>query len=252
MQNFANGMQQALTIWLALLAAAIIAFFVMSYMNRRATGGTSLWSRIRRAIHNPDMKREKLAKAERSAKEIQELRRYCAEVAVAAERATAMADRRRNEWEAAQRTQEAAWRAFEESEQDVHRLRRANAFPMTEDDPEIRRRHLVRMVNEAHDRGEISASDLADALMHRNGWDPQAHPFAQQMLLKKVITDRKFRAYQEASELERQTAKAADLAAASKRSLDDEKFSAELQLRKATAVTPEKTAAALRTAAARS
>ncbi|MFI5916104.1 hypothetical protein [Dactylosporangium sp. NPDC051541] len=251
MQNFANGMQQALTIWLALLAAAIIAFFVMSHINRRATGGPSWWSRIRKAIHNPDRKREKLAKAERSAKEIQELQRYCTELGVAAERATSMADRRRNEWEAAQRTQEAAWRAFEEAEQDVHRLRRANAFPLTEDDPESRRRHLVRMVNAAHDRGDISASHLADALMHRNGWDPQAHPFAQQMMLRKVIADRKFRAYQEASEIERHAAKAADLAAASKRSLDDEKFNAELKLRKATAVTPEKTASALQAATAR-
>ncbi|WP_433051617.1 hypothetical protein [Dactylosporangium sp. CS-033363] len=238
MQNFSHGMQQALTIWLALLAAAIIAFFVMSHMSRRGQGGPSWWSRLRKAIRDPDAKREKLAKAERGAQELQELQRYCAEVAVAAERATAMADRRRNEWEAAQRTQEAAWRAFEESEQDVSRLRRANAFPLTGDDPENRRRHLVRMVNAAHDRGEISASDLADALMHRDGWDPKAHPFAQQLMLQRVIRDRKFRAYQEASEIERHTANAADMAAAAKRSLDDESFDAELRLCKATAVKP--------------
>ncbi|MEU7869529.1 hypothetical protein [Dactylosporangium sp. NPDC049140] len=250
MQNFSHGMQQALTIWLALLAAAVIAFVVMSFISHRGSGGPSWWSRLRKAIHDPDAAREKLAKAERSAKEIEELRRYCAEVAIADERATAMADRRRNEWEAAQRTQEAAWRAFEESEQDVHRLRRANAFRLTEDDPENRRRHLVRMVNAAHDRGEISAADLADALMHRNGWDPKAHPFAQQLMLRKAIRDRKFRAYQEASELERKTAKAADLAMAAKRSLDDEAFDAELRLRKATAVAPEQAAPSFRTATA--
>ncbi|WP_426507680.1 hypothetical protein ACPPVO_55500 [Dactylosporangium sp. McL0621] len=250
MQNFSHGMQQALTIWLALLAAAVIAFVVMSFISHRGSGGPSWWTRLRKAIRDPDAAREKLAKAERSAKEIEELRRYCAEVAIADERATAMADRRRNEWEAAQRTQEAAWRAFEESERDVHRLRRANAFRLTEDDPENRRRHLVRIVNAAHDRGEISAADLADALMHRNGWDPKAHPFAQQLMLRKVIRDRKFRAYQEASELERKTAKAADLAMAAKRSLDDEAFDAELRLRKATAVAPEQGAPSFRTATA--
>ncbi|MER7278061.1 hypothetical protein ABT369_26830 [Dactylosporangium sp. NPDC000244] len=251
MQNFSHGMQEALAIWLALLAAVVITFLIMTLISRRGSGGPSWWSRLRKAIRDPEAAREKQAKLERSAKEIEELQRYCAEIAIAAERANAMAERRRGEWEAAQRTQDAAWRAFEESEGAVHRLRRANAFPVTEDDPENRRRDLVRMVNAAHDRGEITASDLADALMHRNGWDPQAHPFAQQLMLRKVIRDRKFNAYQEASEIERQTAKAADMAAAAKRSLDDEAFDAELRLRKATAVAPEQSAPAFHAAPAR-
>lgn len=252
MQNFSHGMQEALAIWLALLAAVVITFLIMSFISIRGSGGPSWWSRLRKAIRDPEAAREKQAKLERSANEIQELQRYCAEVAVAAERANAMADRRRGEWEGAQRTQEAAWRAFEQSEQAVRRLRRANAFPVTDDDPENRRRDLVRMVNAAHDRGEIAASDLADALMHRNGWDPQAHPFAQQLMLRKVIRDRKFNAYQEASEVERQAAKAADMAVAAKRSLDDEAFDAELRLRRTTAVAPEQSAPLFRTAPARS
>jgi hypothetical protein len=252
MQNFSHGMQEALAIWLALLAAVIVTFLVLTALSRRGAGGPSWWSRLRKAIRDPEAARERQAKVERTAKEVQELQRYCAEVAVAAGRATVMADRRRAEWEAAQRTQEAAWRAFEESEQAVHRLRRANAFPLPEDDPEIRRRHLVRLVNAAHDRGEISASDLADALMHRNGWDPAAHPFAQELTLRRVIRDRKFQAYQEASEIERQTAKAADLSAAAKRSLDDESFDAALRLRRATAVAPEHSSPSFLTAPARS
>lgn len=143
--------------------------------------------------------------------------------------------------EAAQRTQEAAWRAFEEAEQAVRRLERASAFPLTEDDPATRRQHMVRMVNAAHQRGEISAAHLADALMHRNGWDPSEHPFAQQLRLRRIIRDRLFRAYQQASTLERETAAAADLAASSKRSLDDEAFSATLQVRstpRLTSLTP--------------
>jgi hypothetical protein len=252
MQNFSHGMQEALAIWLALLAAVVVTFLIMTALSRRGTGGPSWWSRLRKAVRDPEAIRERQAKAERTSKEIQELRRYCAEVSVAAERATLMAERRRCEWEAAQRTQEAAWRAFEESERAVHRLRRANAFPLTEDDPEARRRHLVRMVNAAHDRGEISAANLADALMHRNGWDPAAHPFAQQLMLRRVIRDRKFHAYQEASEIERQTANAADMAAAAKRSLDDESFDAQLRLRRATAVSPERSAPSFLTAPANS
>jgi hypothetical protein len=252
MQNFSHGMQEALAIWLALLAAVVVTFLTMTALSRRGTGGPSWWSRLRKAVRDPEAIRERQAKAERTSKEIQELRRYCAEVSVAAERATLMAERRRCEWEAAQRTQEAAWRAFEESERAVHRLRRANAFPLTEDDPEARRRHLVRMVNAAHDRGEISAANLADALMHRNGWDPAAHPFAQQLMLRRVIRDRKFHAYQEASEIERQTANAADMAAAAKRSLDDESFDAQLRLRRATAVSPERSAPSFLTAPANS
>ncbi|MFG2038463.1 hypothetical protein [Dactylosporangium sp. NPDC048998] len=252
MQNFSHDMQQALAIWLALLAAVIITFLVLTTISRRGSGGPSWWSRLRKAIRDPEAARERQAKIERSAKEIQELQRYSAEIAVAAERATVMADRRRAEWEAAQRTQEAAWRAYEEAEQSVDRLRRANAFPMTEDDPEIRRRHLVRIANAAYDRGEISAANLADALMHRNGWDPAAHPFAQELTLRRVVRDRKFHAYQEASEIERRTANAADMAAAAKRSLDDEAFDAALRLRKATAVAPERSSPSFLTAPARS
>jgi hypothetical protein len=180
-QTFSHGMQEALAIWLALLAAVIITFLILTAISRRGAGGPSWWSRLRKAVRDPEAVRERQAKVERTAKELLELQRYCAEVAVAAERTTVMADRRRAEWEGAQRTQEAAWRAYEEAERDVHRLRRANAFPLTDDDPQIRRRHLVRLVNAAHDRGEISAADLADALMHRNGWDhgrPPVRPAA--------------------------------------------------------------------------
>ena len=246
------GMQQAVAIWLALLAAVVITFLILTALSRRGSGGPSWWSRVRKAIRDPEAAREKQAKVDRTAKEVQELQRYCTEVTVAAERATVMADRRRGEWESAQRTQEAAWRAFEETERAVERLRRANAFPQTDDDPETRRRHLVRLANAAHARGEISASNLADALMHRNGWDPAAHPFAQELLLRKVIRDRAFNAYQEASELERSTANAADMAAAAKRSLDDECFDAALRLRKATTAAPERSAPSFLTAPARS
>ncbi|GAA2615739.1 hypothetical protein GCM10010399_53380 [Dactylosporangium fulvum] len=250
-QEFAQGMREALAIWLALLAAVVITFLVLSLLSRRGgKTGPSWWARVRKAIKDPEVAKERQAKAERSAAAIKELERYSAEVAVAAERANVMAERRRAEWEGAQRTQDAAWRAYEEAEAAVRRLRRANAFPLVEDDPAIRRQNLVRLVNAAHQRGEISAFELADALMHRNGWDPAAHPFAQELMLRRVIRDRKFQAYQEASEIERQAAKAADLAAAAKRSLDDEAFDAQLRLRNATR--PEhSTSASFRTAPAR-
>ncbi|WP_238019525.1 hypothetical protein KZZ52_54670 [Dactylosporangium sp. AC04546] len=243
--DFSQGMGQALAIWLALLAAVLVTFLILTLLSRRGHGGPSWWARLRKAVRDPEAAKERQAKAERSAAAIAELERYTEEVAVAAGRATVMADRRRGEWEAAQRTQEAAWRAFEQTEAGVRRLRQASAFPLVEDDPAIRRRHLVRIVNQAHERGEISAVQLADALMGRHGWDPAAHPFEQELTLRKMIRDRKFQAYQEASEIERIAAKAADLAMAAKRSLDDEAFDAQLRLRKATR--PEVPAPSLRT-----
>lgn len=243
LQNLAHGMREALAIWAALLAAVLITFAILTFLSKRqgAAAGPSWWARLRKAIRDPEAVRERQIAIEQRTNELRELQRYSDEVAVAASRTSVVAARRREEWEAAQRTQEAAWRAFEEAEQAVRRLERAQAFPLTEDDPATRRQHLVRMVNAAHQRGELSAANLADALMHRNGWDPTEHPFAQQLRMRRIVRDRLFRAYQQASMLERETAAAADLAASSKRSLDDEAFSATLQARTAprlTSLTP--------------
>ncbi len=231
LQDLAHGMQEALAIWAALLAAVVITFAILSFMSKRqgAASGPSWWTRLRKAVRDPEAVRERQLAIEQRTSEMRELQRYSDEVAVAASRTSVMAARRREEWEAAQRTQDAAWRAYEEAERAVRRLERASAFPLTVDDPATRRQHMVRMVNAAHQRGEISAAHLADALMHRNGWDPAEHPFAQQLRLRRLVRDRLFRAYQQASTLERETAAAADLAASSKRSLDDEAFSAGLR-----------------------
>lgn len=231
LQDLAHGMREALAIWAALLAAVVITFTILSLLSKRqdAAPGPSWWARLRKAVRDPEAVRERQLAVEQREAELRELQRYSDELAVAASRTSVVAARRREEWEAAQRTREAAWRAYEEAEQAVRRLELANAFPLTEDDPATRRQHLVRMVNAAHQRGEISAAHLADALMHRNGWDPAEHPFAQQLRLRRIVRDRLFRAYQQASTLEREAAAAADLAASSKRSLDDEAFSASLQ-----------------------
>ncbi|MFF5233941.1 hypothetical protein [Dactylosporangium sp. NPDC000521] len=238
LQNLAHGMREALAIWAALLAAVVITFAILTLLSKRqearaGRSGPSWWARLRKAIRDPEAARERQLALEQKSAEVRELQRYSDELAVAASRTSVMAARRREEWEAAQRTQEAAWRAYEESEKAVRRLERAQAFPLTEDDPATRRQHMVRMVNAAHQRGELSAAHLADALMHRNGWDPTEHPFAQQLRMRRIIRDRLFRAYQQASALEREAAAAADLAESSKRSLDDEAFSATLQVRSA-------------------
>jgi hypothetical protein len=232
LQDLAHGMREALAIWAALLAAVVITFAILTLLSRRGSAAPSWWARLRRAVRDPEAAQERRLAAERQTEELRELQRYSDELAVAASRTSVMAARRREEWEAAQRTQEAAWRAYEEAEGAVRRLERAQAFPLTEDDPATRRQHMVRMANAAHQRGEISAAHLADALMHRNGWDPTEHPFIQQLRMRRIIRDRLFRAYQQASTLERETAAAADLAASSRRSLDDEAFSATLQARR--------------------
>ncbi|MET7417505.1 hypothetical protein [Dactylosporangium sp. NPDC005555] len=238
LQDLAHGMREALAIWAALLAAVVVTFVILTLLSKRqerrdVAPGPSWWARLRKAVRDPEAARERQLAVEQRNAELRELQRFSDELAVAASRTTVMAGRRREEWEAAQRTQDAAWRAFEEAEQAVRRLERAQAFPLTEDDPETRRQHMVRMVNAAHRDGELSAAHLADALMHRNGWDPAEHPFAQQLRMRRIIRDRLFRTYQQASTLERETAAAADLAASSKRSLDDESFSATLQVRTA-------------------
>ena len=89
------------------------------------------------------------------------------------------------------------------------------------------------MTTAAHERGELSARQLSDALFHRNGWDPARHPFEQDAMLRQVVRERRLHAYQEASTIERAAWHAADMAAAARRSLDDEAFTAALRVRQA-------------------
>jgi hypothetical protein len=168
-------------------------------------------------------------------------RRYADEVGVAAQRASVMAERTSDDRVAAQRTRQAAWRAYEHAQEAVDRVRRAAVFPLeqgppTPDELRARRRYLHRVASKAHDEGTLSAAQLADALTDRGGFDPSRHPFEQQLMLRQATRDRLLRTYQEAVEIERHTVRAADLAGASKRCLDAEAREARVRVHWAQAV----------------
>ena len=89
-----------------------------------------------------------------------------------------------------------------------------------------RERHLHRAANDAYRNGELSVAQLLDVLCHRNGWDPSRHPIEQETTLRLIARERTLRAYRTASDLERAAWQAADVAAASKHSLDAEAYTA--------------------------
>jgi hypothetical protein len=251
--EFFVNMQHALVMWLALIGLAAAGFGLMTLIARRGL------SRKERAELRRQKKEARAARKERrrataalalqrpgESAQLRELRRYAEEVTVAAERADVMAKRRHAEWVAVQRTQEAAWRAYEVAEETVRRMEQAAAFPtLTDEEPfdaAARRRHLEKAATAAHERGELSAAQLADALFHRNGWDPTLHPFEQDAVLKRVARDRLLSAYREAARIERTAWHAADMAAAARRSLGDEAFDAAQRVRRASSKSPSITA----------
>lgn len=158
---------------------------------------------------------------------VSDQQRYADELATAATRAGATADKRTAEWERAQRAAESAWQAYEEAEGAARRALRAAAFPtpetpLTPAEYADRERYLHRAAQSAHARGELSTDQLIDALSHRNGFDPRLHPFEQDALLRRLGRDRLLRAYQAAAERERTAWREAEQAKAARRSLDRE------------------------------
>jgi hypothetical protein len=238
--DFIANLQHALLVWLALILIAAGGFAAVTAAANRGLHLKQRWldHKARKAV-----KAERRIEKSRSERQkVRELRRYAEEVGVAAERAAVMARRRHADWIAVQRTQEAAWRAYEVAEAEVRRFEEAARFPALAEEHEApademelsyRRRRLHRIATAAHERGEMSAEQLSDALFHRNGWDPASHPFVQDAMLREVVRERRLRAYQEASMIERAAWHAADMAAAARRSLEDEAFTAALRARQA-------------------
>jgi hypothetical protein len=239
MHEFFLNMREALLIWAGLIGLAVAGFVLL-------TAGTKLprnpWRSVRAwlAARRERKQEQRTAPARPSPQaQARELRRYADEVAVAAERAGVMAERRHAEWVAVQRTQDAAWRAYEVAAEAARRVDQAAVFPaLTEVDDEpaelaARRRYLHRAATAAHERGELSAEQLGDALFHRNGWDPTLHPFEQEKVLRHVARDRMLRAYHEAAAIERTAWHAYDVAVAAKLSLHNEALDAALRARRA-------------------
>ena len=216
-------MPAAAVIWLVLLAVA--ATVVAALIVRPSRFRSELVDRISDAARPSSIER-----AERARVRDQERIRYADEVAVAASRATATAERSRAEWLTAQEEAEAAWQAYQAAEEDVRRLSAAAALPLprtakTPAEYADRERWLHRAAMDAQWRNEITVRQLSD-ILGGNGWDPSRHPVEQELLLRRLVRDNLAARHRAATQREQAAWQAAERAAAAAQSLRDEAFAA--------------------------
>ncbi|MEU4661657.1 hypothetical protein AB0F83_07890 [Micromonospora chalcea] len=213
----------AAVIWLALLAVA--ATVVAALIVRPSRFRSELVDRISDAARPSS-----IDQAERARVQDQERDRYADEVAVAAARAAATAERSRTEWLTAQEEAEAAWQAYQAAEDDVRRLAAAAALPLprtarTPAEYADRERWLHRAAMDAQWRNEITVRQLSD-ILGGNGWDPSRHPVEQELLLRRLVRDNLAARHRAATQREQAAWQAAERAAAAAQSLRDEAFAA--------------------------
>ena len=230
---------QVAVIWLALILLAVIALFALA---------------LPRGVHRPrqisawlaDNAAQKRAEEERRAAEAAETIRYADEIAVAARGATNTAERRRDECQRAQAAVEGAWQAYQQADAALGRARRAAAYgfpgtPVDDDERAERAKALRRSAQAAYRRGDLSDTQLLDALTHRNGWDPALHPVEQELVLARAAVSHRFAAYQLSLDAENAAWLASDIATAAVRSLRQEVAAAEALAEAARAALPETT-----------
>jgi hypothetical protein len=204
-------------IWVLLVLTGL--FSLLLFKSKVDDGGTET-AMPRRA--KPDPVRER-----HHAQHTKEFIRYAQEVSVAAARAAAMAERRRQEWLAAQAQLDEAWQAYEASDAEARRFSLAAALPTpqaprTPSEYAFRERFLHRAAMSACSHKQLSALDLSDALAHREGWDPTLHPADQEVVLRRAIRDCMWSSYRSAVQREHEAWRAADLANEAKLTLRDE------------------------------
>jgi hypothetical protein len=226
--EFLHGLMQAAAIWLALLAVAIV---VLSVAVRRPSP---------KAERLPEEQRVRgiLLKRARLTAQYEELQRFAGEVAVAADRASATAERRRKEWLTTQGRAQVAWEAYEACDDQARRLTAAAALPTpktpsTPAEYAERERFLHRAAMAACTHRQLSPLDLSDALAHRNGWDPRRHPVEQEMVLQRVARDSLHETYRLAAQQESAAWQVANTATVAARSLREEAYLAAERARQA-------------------
>lgn len=148
-----------------------------------------------------------------------DLKRGAEELALAADRAAAMEQRRGAEWRSASARAQAAWQAYVAAESRLRRVARAMAFPArssrgTRYSRAERERHLHRAVTAAFWRRELTVLQLSDALAHRNGWDLRCDPIEQEVRICRVARDNFLASYRTAASQERAAWRAVEAAAA--------------------------------------
>jgi hypothetical protein len=211
-----NGGRVA-AIWLLLVLLAVIALAGLALPRGvRRPRQISTW-----LADNARRKREAEA---RQAAEAQESIRYAEEIAVAARGAAATAERCRERCQRAQAEVAAAWQAYQDADAALGRARRATAYaaPASIPSEAERAQSLRRSAQAAHRRGDLSDTQLLDALTHRNGWDPTLHPVDQELALARAAVVHRFENYRAALEAEQEAWRASDIATAAVRSLRHE------------------------------
>ncbi len=224
--DFVHGLLQAAAIWLALLAVAVIALSIMLGRPKRERLPAE------HAVRGALLKRARLSA------QYEQLERFAREVGVAAERAAATAERRREEWLTVQSHAQSAWEAYETCDAEARRLSAAASLPLpktpsTPAEYAEREKFLHRAAMAACSHRQLSPLDLSDALAHRNGWDPRRHPFDQEIALRRVARDGLREAYRAASRRESAAWQTANTASVAARSLREEAFRAAEQARQA-------------------
>jgi hypothetical protein len=208
-----NGGRVAV-IWLLLVLLAVIALAALSLPRGiRRPRQISAW--LAAGARN---KRET---QERKSSEADESLRYAEEIAVAARGAEATAERRRELCQQAQTGVESAWDAYQRADAALGRARQAAAYatPATRPGDAERGKALRRSAETAYRRGDLSDTQLLDALTHRNGWDAGRHPVEHELALARAAVTHRFAAYQAAIEAEQEAWRASDIATAAVRSL---------------------------------
>jgi hypothetical protein len=218
--------ESAAVIWLLLVVLAVVALGALALPRGvRRPRQISAWMETGRR-----RKREELR---RRAVEASEAFRYAEEIAVAARGAELTAERHRDDCHAAQERVDEAWAAYRKADAALDRARRAAAYlaPAYMTQAEIpseaeRERALRRAAQAAYRRGDLSDTQLLDALTHRNGWDPLLHPVEQELALARAAIKHRAAAYRTALDAQNDAWRASDVATAAVHSLRRELITA--------------------------
>jgi hypothetical protein len=211
-----NGSRAAI-IWLLLVLFAVIALAGLALPRGvRRPSQVSAWL--------AESGQRKRAAEELKTAEAAESIRYAEEITVAAQGAAATAERRREDCQQAQAAVEGAWQAYQAADADLARARRAAAYgtPAGAPGDAGREQSLRRSAQAAYRRGDLSDTQLLDALTHRNGWNADRHPVEQELMLARAAVKHRFAAYQRMLEAEQDAWRAADIATAAVHSLRQE------------------------------
>jgi hypothetical protein len=127
----------------------------------------------------------------RLAVEVAHAARLADEVRVAADQATASADRWQERWQESADEMNAAWQAWLDADTKLRHVRSAAAWGtpwsvQTCAEYASRERFLHRSVADAAARGDLPTAAVADALAGRNGWDARLHPMEQELVIART------------------------------------------------------------------